>query len=83
MNDILGRTVRDKITGFAGVAMGRVEYLTGCNQVLVTPKVKADGGVEDSRWFDEPRLVVDEMVERVTLDHADEGNGFDAPAPIR
>ena len=31
----LGSLVRDKITGFEGIVMGRTEYLTGCAHVGV------------------------------------------------
>ncbi len=51
----LGQTVQDKVTTFTGVVMGRVEYLTGCAQVLVQPPAK-DGAWVESRWFDEPRV---------------------------
>lgn len=29
---ILGRKVRDKVTGFEGIVTGRATYLTGCDQ---------------------------------------------------
>jgi hypothetical protein len=58
MNNLIGKTVKDKITGFEGVAIGRVEYITGCNQVLVAPKVGSDGSLRASEWFDEQRLDV-------------------------
>ncbi|HWA22287.1 MAG TPA: hypothetical protein VG735_07835 [Caulobacterales bacterium] len=37
MNSIIGKTITDSITGFCGVVIGRVEYITGCNQLLVQP----------------------------------------------
>lgn len=54
----LGYTVQDKVTGFTGVAVGAVQYLTGCAQVAVAPKVKEDGTVPDSHWYDWTRLNV-------------------------
>ncbi len=53
---ILGFTVKDRITGFKGVAVGHVEYLTGCNQTLVVPPVDAEGKLRDGQWFDDQRL---------------------------
>lgn len=53
----LGWTYKDKITGFQGIATGFVQYITGCNQVLLNPKVDADGKLRDPNWFDEARLV--------------------------
>ena len=57
---MLGHKVKDRITGFTGIVIGRVEYLTGCNQVLVAAPVGADGALKDSHWIDEQRVVVDE-----------------------
>ena len=77
---MLGKKVKDKITGFEGVVTGRVEYLTGCNQCLVQPKVGKDGGFKDSQWFDEQRLIADTKVKPVTLDNG-RTPGADKPAP--
>lgn len=52
----LGQKVKDKITGFTGIVIGRAEYLTGCNQFGVQPEVGKDGKVEGATWFDEGRL---------------------------
>ena len=35
----LGQKVKDKITGFTGIAVARVEYLNGCVQLLVRAKM--------------------------------------------
>ena len=35
----LGRIVKDKVTGFTGIAIARLEFLNGCLQFLVQPKV--------------------------------------------
>lgn len=34
----LGAEVEDRVTGFVGIAVSRVEYLTGCTQIGVQPK---------------------------------------------
>jgi hypothetical protein len=53
----LGETLKDKITGFTGVAMGRTEYLTGCIQYgLLSRKLNDKGLVQDWHWFDEERV---------------------------
>ena len=77
---ILGASYRDKITGFTGVATGHVSYLTGCNQVLVQPKLDAEGKVRDSMWFDEQRLEIDTTMPITTLDNS-QTPGFDKQAP--
>lgn len=64
----LGNSYSDKITGFKGVAIGRVEYITGCNQVLLSPKVAEDGSIRSAEWFDEQRMVAVDA-EKITLDN--------------
>jgi hypothetical protein len=48
--------VRDTVTGFAGVATSRTEYLTG------GPRIQVEAMVDNkptSEWFDESRLTVE------------------------
>jgi hypothetical protein len=77
----LGREYKDKITGFKGVAIGFVQYISGCNQGLLAPSVGEDGAMKDAQWIDEQRLtpVGDEVI---TLTNG-ETPGFDIPAPSR
>lgn len=75
----LGTTAKDKITGFSGVVVGRVEYLTGCNQVLLVPKVGKDGSLREAQWFDEQRCDQVGKV-KVAIDNGP-SPGFDKPAP--
>ena len=54
-----GSEVKDVVTGFKGIIMGRVEYLTGCNQYAVSSrKLTAEGKRGEWEWIDENRLVV-------------------------
>jgi hypothetical protein len=39
---LLGKKVKDKITGFEGIATSKHIYLTGCNQYAVQPIMKVD-----------------------------------------
>ena len=53
MYDIL----KDKVSGFEGVALGITFYATGCIHYGLAPtKVKDDGTVHVWEWFDETRL---------------------------
>ncbi len=53
----LGAMLREVITGFKGVAMGRTQYFTGCNHYgLLSPILNKDGKPEEWQWFDETRL---------------------------
>lgn len=82
MNNKLGCTGTDAITGFTGVATGYVEYITGCNQFLLTPKVDEKGKPEDGRWFDEQRVRFDGSLSRIELNNGTTP-GADMPAPVR
>lgn len=54
----IGQEAIDKITGFKGIITGKVEYISGCKQYILAPKVKENGEFVDSHWFDEDRLEV-------------------------
>lgn len=75
----LGRTVVDQVTGFRGVAIGHVEYLTGCHQTLVVPPVDAEMKLREGQWFDDQRLQVLDG-EALALDNGDTP-GHDAAPP--
>jgi len=38
----LGQKVKDKVTGFTGMATAKIEYMNGCIQFLVMPRQKKD-----------------------------------------
>jgi hypothetical protein len=52
----LGTPVADIISGFQGIAVSRLEHMTGCTQYGVAPKVSKDGKFEDTMYIDETRL---------------------------
>jgi hypothetical protein len=54
----LGQKVKDTVTGFTGIATSRIEYLNGCVQYCLKPKVDKDGKMQDGIWFDDAQLVV-------------------------
>lgn len=56
----LGSRVRDRITGFEGIAVARVEYLTGCTQYGITPT--GSGEVKGSEYLDWQRLEYDRSI---------------------
>jgi hypothetical protein len=66
----LGWTYKDKVTGFEGMATGRVEYLTGCHQVLLNPTVDKEGKLRDANWFDEQRLETVPTIAPMELDNS-------------
>lgn len=79
---VLGRTYRDVITGFIGVAIGHVEYLTGCNQTLISPRASADNKAGDSHWYDDQRMQMDTSAGLIVLDNS-KAPGHDKAAPTK
>ncbi|MDK4727432.1 hypothetical protein [Rhizobium phaseoli] len=77
----LGATYEDRITGFRGVATGYVQYITGCNQVLLAPR-STDGSLKSSEWIDEQRLVIDDVYPPIVINNGS-NPGFDRAAPKR
>ncbi len=82
LEELLGYTAFDKVTGFTGVITGCVHYLTGCNQVLLVPKVAEDGSFKEAQWFDVQRVTTIPVVERIVLENS-ETPGPDKVAPKR
>lgn len=59
----LGSKVRDKITGYTGIAIGVTDWLSGCRRVTVQTQELKDGKPIDSCCFDESQL---DLVEETT-----------------
>ena len=60
----MGAEVKDTITGFRGVITGRAQFITGCDQYSVLPRlntVKKSSSMPENQWIDEVRL---ELVEK-------------------
>lgn len=53
----LGDEVKDKITGFTGIAVGKAEYLNGCIRIEIQPKITKDGLMIEPHWIDEVQLI--------------------------
>jgi hypothetical protein len=75
----LGDQVRDKVTGFKGIVTGKAQYLTGCKQVMVTPKVGDDGKYVDACWLDVDRVEVLGK-EAIKIDVVDNGGPQQSPS---
>jgi len=55
----LGDRVKDQVTGFVGIAMGRSEFINKCERfALQDEKLDKDNKVRDLVWFDVEQLVV-------------------------
>lgn len=54
MNEI----VKDKVSDYQGVILGRTEYATGCRHYGVARlQVDKDGKISEWEWIDESRLI--------------------------
>lgn len=72
----LGDLAKDRITGFTGIVTGKASYLTGCDRCGLAPqKLKDDGGVAETLWFDEPwvEVVEQDVIKPVEQRKADAG----------
>ncbi len=49
---MLREKVRDTVTGVTGIAVARIEYMNGCVQYLIQPKVVKDGVPAKPEWYD-------------------------------
>ncbi len=55
----LGQKVKCVVTGFTGIVVSKVEYLSGCIQFCIRPRMKAkDNEMPKSQYIDEGQLVV-------------------------
>jgi hypothetical protein len=82
MTNLLGLPGTDSLTGFKGTITGQVRFISGCNQLLLTPTVTADGSIRSPEWFDEQRIALGDARERVELDNG-ATPGFDrAPQSV-
>ena len=52
----LGDRVKDRITGFEGIAIAKVIPLNGCVRYEVKPQGLKDGKTIESEWIDEQQL---------------------------
>lgn len=53
----LGKKAKDKVTGFEGIIVSKITYLTGCDQYGITPPAK-DGKVAGTDYFDVKRVEI-------------------------
>jgi len=56
MNIELGMRVKDKITGFKGVAVYKADYIHGCSRFGVQPQELKDCKPIEDQIFDEPQI---------------------------
>lgn len=52
----LGIKVRDKVTGFEGIATAKIKYLNGCVQFCVKPQATGNGKMPEGEYIDVAQL---------------------------
>jgi hypothetical protein len=52
----LGSLVKDKITGFKGIAIGRTAWLHGCSMIGIQSSILHEGKPVEVQWFDEQEV---------------------------
>lgn len=61
VKNLLGRRVKDKVSGYTGVVISVTFDLFGCIQAIVKPEVTIKDGsqkVDEGHWFDITRLEI-------------------------
>ncbi len=76
----LGDVVRDKISGFSGVATCRLDYLNGCVRWQVSPRILHEAKLVDAQYFDDEQLEIVPGEEGIHLVHRETGGDRPAPA---
>lgn len=77
----LGQKVRDKITGFEGVAMARTSWLSKLDRIMIQPSVDKEGKHRDGHVFDEVHVEV--VGETIPQTERQIGTGGPIPEPVR
>jgi len=77
----LGKTGVDRLTGFRGIVTGHCIYISGCNQYLLSPSLGDDGAFREPHWYDEQRIVFED-IPAIVLENGIHP-GCDKPAPKR
>ncbi len=55
----LGDKVKDSVTGFTGIAVGRTTWLHGCSRITIQPEgMTKEGKIYETCTFDEPQIEV-------------------------
>jgi hypothetical protein len=54
----MGAVAMDAVTGFTGKVTGHARYITGSDQVRLTPPVDHAGKTQTEHWYDVERVEV-------------------------
>ena len=72
----LGTKLKDKVSGWEGIAIAKIEFLNGCIQFSLKPKLDKDGKMLDAQTFDSEQLeIVDKGIYEKSKKKAKEPTG--------
>ena len=76
----LGDKVRDRVSGFEGIATVHAMHLTGCDRLWLDPSVDKEGKKVDGMWVDIDMLEIikPNVIERISYTRKTPG-GIDLP----
>lgn len=72
----LGRTYKDKLSGFQGVAVGTTRWITGCDTVRLESQTETtDENLQVSRNFDVPMVTLCAKVKKIKPNDSEKPGG--------
>jgi hypothetical protein len=81
--NLLGLSVKDRVTGFTGIVTSISFDLYGCIQAIVHPGIDKEAKLGDQVWFDVARLEVISLfpvMKRPDFEFGQAANGEKGPA---
>jgi hypothetical protein len=79
----LGDKVRDKVSGFTGIAISRHTYLEGCTRISIQPEIDKDGKLPAINTFDEPLVEIIESQKIVKREQSEYNGGPEKYMPSK
>jgi len=79
----LGDKLKDKVTGFEGIAVAKIEYLNGCCQYCIKPQMHTSGKMPNGEYIDVQQLEVVKSDSVIVEAKETGGDHPDAPDAIR
>jgi len=75
----LGQKAKDKISGFVGIIVARIEFLNGCIRYSLAPQKLKDEKPIDSEYFDEEQIIAKPLEKAKTEKRKAPGGPYKKP----
>ena len=79
----LGDEVKDKVSGFKGIAVAKHIYMQGCSRITVQPSINKDKTLPADQTFDEPLLLAVNVKKVKSVDTINNPGGPEKYADVR